>query len=116
MSARADGYYDGVGMQRTMLLVRDARLPNPVVVDLFRLTSQANHTYDYPLHFRGQLIATSVKYDAHTTEQKSLGAKAGYQHIWNEASGADGRAVQLTWLAGHRGTTRSRPRRSRAGR
>src|SRR2546423_3426602 len=59
MSAQTTRHYAGVAEQRTMLLVRDARLPYPVVVDLFRLASTggAPHTYDYPLHFRGQLIA-----------------------------------------------------------
>ena len=70
MSARADGFYDGVGMERTMFLVRDARLPYPVVIDLYRLRSSAEHTYDLPLHFRGQLIETNVKYDAATTVQR----------------------------------------------
>jgi hypothetical protein len=102
MSARADGYYDGVGMQRTMLLIRDARLDHPVVVDLYRLSSSAIHTYDYPIHFRGQLIASNVKYDAHVAEQRALGAKFGYQHLWNEASGATDSVVRLTWLDGHR--------------
>jgi len=102
MSARADGLYDGVGMQRTMFLLRDARLPNPVVLDLFRLTSVAQHAYDYPIHFRGQLIATNVKYDARTTMQSALGTKFGYQHIWNEGGGSADSSVQITWLAGHR--------------
>ncbi|MFL5562078.1 MAG: alginate lyase family protein [Gemmatimonadaceae bacterium] len=102
MSARADGYYDGVGMQRTMFLVRDSRLPHPVVIDLYRLRSSAEHTYDLPLHFRGQLIATSVKYDAATTEQHALGSRAGYQHIWREATARSDSAVRLTWLTGDR--------------
>jgi hypothetical protein len=102
MSARANGYYDGVGMQRTMFLLKDARLPHPVVVDVYRLTSQATHTYDYPLHFRGQLIATNVQYAPHATEQQALGAKFGYQHIWNEAQGPVDSVAQMTWLDGHR--------------
>jgi oligo-alginate lyase len=103
MSAKADGFYDGVGMQRTMLLVRDQRLPYPVVVDVYRLTSAAQHTYDYPLHFRGQLITTNVPYKPHTADQKALGSAFGYQHIWNEASGPAGdSAAKLTWLDGHR--------------
>src|SRR5207302_3210120 len=99
MSAKADEFYDGVGMQRTMLLVRDRRLPYPVVVDVYRLTSAVQHDYDYPLHFRGQLIASNVAYDAHTADQKALGTSNGYQHIWNEASGrvAGDSAVKLTW-------------------
>ena len=102
MSARADGYYDGVGMQRTMFLLRDSRLPHPVVVDIYRLASQARHTYDYPVHFRGQLIATNVKYNPDTADQKALGARFGYQHIWNEAHGSTDSVVKLTWLDGHR--------------
>ena len=102
MSARADGYYDGVGMQRTMFLLRDARLPYPAVVDIYRLSSAAQHTYDYPLHFRGPLIATNVKYQAHTGEKRPLGVKAGYQHIWNEGAGTTDSSIKLTWLDGHR--------------
>jgi hypothetical protein len=102
MSARANRHYDGVAMQRTMLLLRDARLSYPVVVDLYRLTSQASHVYDYPIHFRGQLIATNVTYQANAARQEPLGAAHGYQHIWKEASGTTDGPVQLTWLDGSR--------------
>jgi hypothetical protein len=102
MSAKADGFYDGVGMQRTMFLLRDARLPYPVVVDVYRLASGARHTYDYPIHFRGQLITTSVKTDAHAATQTALGTKFGYQHLWNEGSGPADSSVQMTWLDGKR--------------
>jgi hypothetical protein len=102
MSARADGFYEGVGMERTMFLVRDARLPYPVVIDLYRLRSGVEHNYDLPLHFRGQLIATNVKYDAATTVQRALGTRAGYQHIWGEATARTDSAVRLTWLTGNR--------------
>ncbi|WP_284348162.1 heparinase II/III domain-containing protein [Roseisolibacter agri] len=102
MSARADKFYPGVGMQRTMLLLRDARLPYPVVVDLYRLASGAEHTYDYPVHFRGPLIATSVKYQANTTRLEPVGQKFGYEHLWKEASGTSDSTVRLTWLDGSR--------------
>ena len=102
MSARADRFYPGVGMQRTMLLLRDARLPYPVVVDIFRLTSVAEHTYDYPIHFRGQLVASSVKYEASEKRQEPLGTRFGYQHIWREASGRTDGPVAVTWLDGNR--------------
>ena len=102
MSAKADGFYEGVGMQRTMFMLRDARLPYPVVIDVYRLSSGAPHTYDYPIHFRGQLITTSVKAAARTTTQSALGAKFGYQHLWNEGSGPADSTVQMTWLDGKR--------------
>jgi len=81
MSARADRHSPGVAMQRTMLLIKDARFSRPVVVDLFRLSSGADRTYDYPIHFRGQLIATDVKYEGRSTKQEPLGKGFGYQHL-----------------------------------
>ena len=102
MSARDTVSYAGVRQQRTMLLVRDARLPHPVVVDLFRTTSGAEHAYDYPVHFRGQLIATNVKYQPSTTRLDALGTGGGYQHLWKEASAETGGPVRLTWLDGNR--------------
>ncbi len=102
MSARTDRHYAGVAMQRTMLLVRDVRLPYPVVVDLFRLGSGTMHSYDWPLHFRGQLIASNVKYEAATRIMEPLGSASGYQHLWREASGRTDSVVQVTWLDGSR--------------
>jgi oligo-alginate lyase len=113
MSARADRFYPGVGMQRTMLLLRDARLPYPVVLDIFRLTSATEHTYDYPIHFRGQLIASSVKYDANVKRQEPLGSRFGYEHLWREASGSSDAPIAVTWLDGnryHTTTTSAAPR------
>jgi hypothetical protein len=103
MSARADGFYDGVGMERTMFLLRDARLEHPVVVDLYRIRSSKEHRYDLPLHYRGQLISTSVRYMPATEAQAALGKQAGYQHIWDEAAGtSNDSTVRLTWLTGNR--------------
>jgi len=102
MSARSHKLYAGVSMQRTMLMVRDGRLPYPVVIDLFRLTSNDTHTYDWPLHFRGQLITTNVKYDAATTALAPLGKAFGYEHLWKQASGTTDAGVQFTWLDGGR--------------
>src|SRR5665647_1332747 len=102
MSAQANRQYPGVKMQRTMFLLRDSRLSRPAVVDVFSVNSDAKHQYDYPIHFRGQLIATNVKYKANMTQQQPVGFGFGYQHLWQEASGtADGNA-KLTWLEGNR--------------
>jgi Heparinase II/III-like protein. len=102
MSAIDAHSYPGVRMQRTMFLVRDARLPNPVVIDLVRATSATEHAYDYPLHFRGQLIATSGKIAANTTHQEPMGTAYGYQHLWNEGTVAADGPTSLTWLDGGR--------------
>jgi len=102
MSARADRHNPGVRMQRTMFLVDDARLSRPVVVDLFRTAAASTRTYDYPIHFRGQLIATDAKYESDQKEQESLGKSFGYQHIWKQASGSVDSGVSMTWLDGNR--------------
>jgi hypothetical protein len=85
-----------------MFLIDDRRFTRPIVVDLFRLASKAEHTYDYPIHFRGQLIATDVKYEAQTKKQEPLGRSSGYEHIWREGSGSANGPVHLTWLDGNR--------------
>jgi hypothetical protein len=102
MSARADHHYPGVSMERTMFLIDDARLERPVVVDLFRLASDKEHTYDFPIHFRGPLISTDVKYEAATARQEPMGNAFGYQHIWREAAGKSQGPVRMTWLDGNR--------------
>lgn len=102
MSAVSERHNPGTRMQRTMFLIDDKRFSRPVIVDLFRLASADEHTYDYLLHFRGQLIATDVKYEGRSTRQEPLGKAFGYQHIWNEAAGDANGQVRMTWLDGNR--------------
>lgn len=102
MSARADSHYPGVRMQRTMFLIRDHRLEYPIVVDLFRATSDSTHVYDYPIHFDGQLITTNVAYDAKVTSLTPMGQGYGYQHIWEAARGQTDGPASVTWVDGSR--------------
>ena len=102
MSAYARKYYPGVDMQRSMVLLRDARLRYPVVVDLYRLSSTQPHEYDYPTHYRGQLISTSAQIQADTAQRGPLGSGFGYQHLWREAQGTVQGPLRLTWLDGNR--------------
>ena len=102
MSARADTYYEGVGMQRTMLLMEDDRLQYPVVVDLYRLSSAELHQYDYPLHYSGQNIVSNLTFNTRTDHLQPLGEAHGYQHIWHTASATSDSTIRFTWLDGHR--------------
>ena len=102
MSARADTYYEGAGMQRTMLLLEDDRLPYPVVVDLYRLSSDDQHQYDYPLHYSGQNIVSNLTFTTRTGHLQPLGEDHGYEHIWHTASASSDSTVRFTWLSGHR--------------
>ena len=102
MSALADDYYPDVKMQRTMFLIKHARLEYPVIVDLYRLTSDKIHSYDYPIHHRGQFITSNFQFEANAQSQKPLGDDYGYQHIWNEASAKTNESPKITWLDGNR--------------
>ena len=102
MSAHANTHYAGVGMQRTMFLIQDDSQPYPVVVDLYRLTSDSTHTYDYPLHYRGQIIVSNLDLETRTATLEPLGDAYGYQHIWHTAQAASDSTIRFTWLDGHR--------------
>jgi hypothetical protein len=103
MSARADNHYPGVQMQRTMLLINNEKVEHPVVIDIYRLESDSEHTYDYPVHFTGQIMMTNFEYETNVTEKKPLGTNFGYQHIWNDGkSQILSQTSQVTWLNDNR--------------
>jgi len=98
VSAFARDYYPSVDQQRSLLLVEHETLEQPLLVDLFRLSSEASHQYDYALQYKGQIIRTNSDVKQHST-LSTLGEDFGYQHIWNEAQGAaDADTTLVTWL------------------
>ncbi|MEA3288367.1 MAG: alginate lyase family protein [Candidatus Marinimicrobia bacterium] len=102
MSATANDHYDGVKMQRTMFLLKDARLDYPVVVDIYRVRSAQRHQYDMPVHFHGQIINSNFEYTVNTAKREPIGKSDGYQHIWQIAQSVVNTDASLTWLDGHR--------------
>ncbi len=102
MSAKCSTAYKGVLLQRTMALVTLPGLPKPLVVDLFKITSEKVHQYDLSFYYMGQFIQTNVKYTPYTSERTVLGQKNGYQHLWKEAEGTANGPVFFTWLTGGR--------------
>ncbi len=102
MSGCADEIAAGVGLRRTMAIVRDSRLPHPVVLDVVRVLSAEQHQYDLPLYYRGDLMCTSVPTKAFDRQRGALGTHYGYQHLWLEAEGNAADGVQVTWLNGGR--------------
>jgi hypothetical protein len=54
-SAFANDHYDGVNMQRTVAVVEHEHFEQPIVIDLYRLESDSDHQYDFPVHYRGQV-------------------------------------------------------------
>ncbi|MCF7804871.1 MAG: heparinase II/III family protein [Candidatus Marinimicrobia bacterium] len=102
MSATANDYYPGVEMQRTMVMLQDEAFDYPVIIDLYRLQSDEQHEYDFPIHYRGQLINFNLDYSAHTEKWLPLGGEFGYQHLWNVAEGTTDSSIAMTWLDGNR--------------
>ena len=104
MSARDTTAVPGVAMQRTVAMVRDARLPHPVVIDVFRCVSDMPHRYDLPFYFMGHFMQTNVELARHGKELRPLGTAHGYQHLWLEAEGQakETGPVGFTWFNGAR--------------
>jgi len=103
MSARLHDYYPGVKQQRTVLMLELPECSSPLIVDVFRLTGERTHQYDYCLHHLGQFVRSDVRLDV-ATQLKPLGDSQGYQHLWDCARGnvAAGESALFSWLDGDR--------------
>jgi len=98
--AKDTNAYPGVEMQRTLILLTDESLPNPLTIDLFRVDSDREVQVDLPLWFQGQILDTDFDYTRQLSQVSTRGKRHGYQHIWNEAEGTAGDTGSntLTWL------------------
>lgn len=98
VSAKEENAYPGSGLHRTMILVKEAELLKPYVIDIFNITSLNTNQYDLPFYYFGQIINSSFK--TKTFEKLSvLGNNNGYQHLWKVAEGkANAKNIQFTWL------------------
>ncbi|GLS92695.1 hypothetical protein GCM10007916_37670 [Psychromonas marina] len=99
MSAFARDYYPGIDQQRTVLMVELAGIEKPVIVDLFRMISEEQHSYDYPVHYTGQIVRTNFEYQGHNS-LSTVGDDHGYQHLWNVGQGKVENSSLTTWLMG----------------
>ncbi len=98
VSAKDDNAYKNIQLQRTEYLLQ---LPQGrrMIVDLFNAFSRADHQYDLPFQYSGQLIDASFRYEPFTLKQETLGKKNGYQFLWKEAeAGAANTTVHVTFL------------------
>lgn len=76
--------YAGVTYQRVVAMVDNDR-GGSYVIDVVRGSSDTPHTYDLPVHFKGQLIETSLPFKYAVAQLVPLGIRAGYQHLWKAA-------------------------------
>ena len=74
MRGVSDAAYAGVGLDRTVV-----QMPG-YIADIYRAWSNAEHTYDYPLCFRGALDAREGA-EPETLEPMGAPTTRGYKHI-----------------------------------
>ncbi|MEE2877784.1 MAG: heparinase II/III family protein, partial [Pseudomonadota bacterium] len=86
-AAEIDTAYPGTSLERLVALVKSEE-GRRFVIDIFRATSDEPHTFDLPVHFKGQLIETSFPFEYATEALAPLGESAGYQHLWKTAEAA----------------------------
>jgi oligo-alginate lyase len=96
--AKDSNAYEGSQMLRTMIMVDDASLPNPLIVDLFSVISDSVHQYDLAFQYQDHLLKTNIKFDTDGM-RKTLGEGHGYQHLWEEGIGhLDSSGYQFSWF------------------
>lgn len=100
VSVKDETAYDGVELHRTMVLIADSGLQEPLLVDVFRAASEEPHQYDLPLWYQGHLLIAEMEFSEYPAVLSTLGESDGYQHMWLEGQGvASGQAVSLTWFS-----------------
>lgn len=97
MSAFANEHFDGVGQQRSVFMFKHEDLEAPLLIDLFRLTGEGEHQYDYSHQYEGQIVRTNFEYQAHA-ELNTLSDELGYRHLWNVAEGEVKDTALVSWL------------------
>ncbi|MEZ8094260.1 heparinase II/III family protein [Photobacterium swingsii] len=100
MSGRISGYYDGVNMQRSVILADLPEFEKPLILDIYRILSEQENQYDLPVHYSGQIIRTDFDYQVEN-KLKPLGDDNGYQHLWRVGSGQmahDSSSSLVSWL------------------
>jgi hypothetical protein len=100
MSGKISEYYEGVDMQRSVLLADIEEFEKPLVIDVYRIKADKEHSYDLPVHFSGQIIRTDFEYNTEST-LRPMGENFGYQHLWNLASGDVEGSSLVSWLHGN---------------
>ena len=97
VSAFANEHYDDVGLHRSCFLLTLPQIQAPVLVDVYRLSSDTHHTYDYSHQYEGQLVRTNFTV-AQEEALKPWGHSQGYQHLWKRSHGEVTGTALISWL------------------
>lgn len=81
VAAKSEGAYDDASLTRAIAMV-DRPDGGTYIIDVLQGASDAPRTFDMPVHFKGQLIETSLPFKHATSKLEPLGTSSGYQHLW----------------------------------
>ncbi|WP_435133075.1 alginate lyase family protein [Formosa sp. A9] len=96
-SAKENNAYSGTALHRTMVMINEPTLKQPIILDIMRVKAKAAHQFDMPFYYLGQIISTNFEYTKSST-LSPLGKAHGYQHLWLEGQGTStSGSAQLTW-------------------
>ena len=100
VSAKSQHAYPDTELHRTLVLVNDEQFSHPILIDVFKASSDTPKRFDLPVWFQGHLLQTNFEYESKLNALECLGDGHGYQHIWKEAAGnaADGNA-HINWFS-----------------
>lgn len=98
--ARETNAYPGVELLRITGQLQDEDLHHPLLIDLFRVSSDAeNPSYDLPIHFEGDILNLGFDHETYTDQLHPMGSSQGYQHLWKVAAGKpSNKHASISWL------------------
>ncbi|GJQ62383.1 MAG: hypothetical protein SCALA702_14360 [Melioribacteraceae bacterium] len=102
VSAKENNAYKGVKMHRTIVMVNDEILLKPALIDVYRVESEKEHTYDMPFYYKGHFIYSNYEYTPFTDQLNKMGKANGYQHLWKTAEAEPKETGIFTWWNGNR--------------
>lgn len=88
VSAYTDAAAQGVEMNRTMAILNTEQ--GPIVIDIFKVSSEDEHTYDLPFYYTGHLVDSNFEIERNVEYLRPFGKENGYQHLWQEGQGKIG--------------------------
>ena len=100
VSSISKNAYEGVVLQRTMILLKDEEFEQPILIDVFKANAKEKSQFDLPTWYQGQLLLANFEYKSELTTLATLGEGHGYQHLWKEASGqSTGDNAHIDWFS-----------------
>ncbi len=102
VSATDTNAYPATGLLRTVALIKADNFEKPLLLDIFKVTSESRNQYDLPFYFMGQVISANFDSQA-SSELRPLGKDYGYQHLYLEGKGrATADNTKFSWLGNGR--------------